>query len=450
MRFRTILALILFASALHATGREKRFSRTELIEDAEFIRTTLREVHPDAFAVYPEEEFERDFRQMNQRLRDSMTAMEFFMEAAPLLHRLGDGHTGMYPSLDLGDRKEEKILFPLIFSIDKRTRDLIVEKEWRSEGLTVPSGARIVRIDGIDAPLVVRRLTELVSGEEEYFRIHQLNHNGTVMNYLLPMLLEGETFRIEYEFGGRREELELGPRSVVDLFKVYGSMNSNKERPDYSFDIIGDSIGLIEFNRFQNMEAFKTFLQETFLLIREKNIRNLVIDLRSNGGGNSTLGDELFQYISPAAFQSFGLTTIRYSRQIKERMKSKQEYADGEIVVEDWGKLIPLRENELRYDGRLFLLIGNGTFSSASMFSWAFRYFGMGTVVGEPTGGQAVAFGDIYRSRLPNTGLNMATSWKHFYGYGATDQDRHGILPDYEVPEEEALEFTLKLIEGKK
>ena len=86
------------------------------------------------------------------------------------------------------------------------------------------------------------------------------------------------------------------------------------------------------------------------------------------------------------------------------------------------------------------------TFSSASSFAWAFRHFGMGTVVGEETGGMSVSFGDILPYRLPVSGLVCTVSWKRFWLYGADENDIHGTLPHYAVPQEEALDKALELI----
>ena len=38
----------------------------------------------------------------------------------------------------------------------------------------------------------------------------------------------------------------------------------------------------------------KMFADSMFVTLREKGIKNLIIDLRNNGGGNSMVGDVLF------------------------------------------------------------------------------------------------------------------------------------------------------------
>ena len=67
----------------------------------------------------------------------------------------------------------------------------------------------------------------------------------------------------------------------------------------------------------------------------------------------------------------------------------------------------PLTKEEGHYEGSVYLLISHHTFSSAGSFAWAFKEFGMGTVIGEESGGMNVSFGDIIYYKLPVSGLIM-------------------------------------------
>ncbi len=112
--------------------------------------------------------------------------------------------------------------------------------------------------------------------------------------------------------------------------------------------------------------------------------------------------------------------------------------------------LIQLRENKNRFKGNTYLLTSHMTFSSAASFSWAFKYFKMGTVIGEETGGIAVCFGDIINQVHPNTKIEYSGSHKKFYHYGATESDTHGTIPDFTIPEKDALDFAMDLIMKRK
>ena len=110
---------------------------------------------------------------------------------------------------------------------------------------------------------------------------------------------------------------------------------------------------------------------------------------------------------------------------------------------------LPLTPEEGRFTGNVYLLTSHQTFSSAGSFAWAFKAFGMGTIVGEETGGMNVCFGDILPYRLPVSGLVCSISYKRFWQYGADEKDIHGAIPHYAVPQAQAMDKALKLARRK-
>jgi C-terminal processing protease CtpA/Prc len=209
------------------------------------------------------------------------------------------------------------------------------------------------------------------------------------------------------------------------------------------------NIGIIEFNRFVNMGKSKLFLDSTFRILQKEKIENLIIDLRRNGGGIANLGDELFQYISPVRFAQFSKQIIKFSDLQKQHHNYPSKTRNG-IVVYEPKKLNRLKKNKLRYKDNVYLLTSHSTFSAATLFSWAFKYFEMGTIIGEETGGMSVGFASAIIPKLPNSGLNYRISTRKFYLHGATDDNIHGTLPDNNIEAEKALDFTIDLITRKK
>lgn len=202
----------------------------------------------------------------------------------------------------------------------------------------------------------------------------------------------------------------------------------------------------LDFREFSDRKKFSALLDSMFTEMADQGITNLIIDLRNNAGGNSDVGDELLQYLSPVPFQQYGPMTIRYSDHLRRSYPKWEFSEENGIYHKPAGELIPLRPNPHRFAGKgpVFLLTGKQTFSSATDFAWAAQYFGAAKTVGEETGGWLVCFGDTISFRMPHSGILYGTSWKKFYGYGATDAHTHGVLPDYPVAEEDALEHTLQ------
>ena len=160
----------------------------------------------------------------------------------------------------------------------------------------------------------------------------------------------------------------------------------------------------------------KMFADSMFVTLREKGIKNLIIDLRNNGGGNSMVGDVLFRYISPKPFKQMGKALVRVTP-TTIRLTGRTQMVPGWSFYNDESKgnlIPPLTKEEGHYEGSVYLLISHHTFSSAGSFAWAFKEFGMGTVIGEESGGMNVSFGDIIYYKLPVSGLSCTISFKRF------------------------------------
>ncbi|MBF2798974.1 hypothetical protein J5295_09775 [Riemerella anatipestifer] len=52
------------------------------------------------------------------------------------------------------------------------------------------------------------------------------------------------------------------------------------------------------------------FADSAFAEIKNRNIKNLIIDIRKNGGGNSMVGDILLQYIAKTNFRQYSDNTL--------------------------------------------------------------------------------------------------------------------------------------------
>jgi C-terminal processing protease CtpA/Prc len=89
-----------------------------------------------------------------------------------------------------------------------------------------------------------------------------------------------------------------------------------------------------------------------------------------------------------------------------------------------------------RFTGRLFLLTGPYTFSSAADFAAVVKDFGIGTLIGEETGGLRQSFGDTLPFSLPHSGIGCNVSHKRFYApLPEPGDDSHGTIPDIVVDE---------------
>lgn len=128
------------------------------------------------------------------------------------------------------------------------------------------------------------------------------------------------------------------------------------------------------------------FLDQLFQSVRENGTKRLVVDLRQNRGGSSRV-------LAPFIPRFAAL--------------------DG-----------------INQQGRLYVLVGRETFSSALMNALQFRKYTKAIFVGEPTGGKPNSFGETVTMELPGTDLALTHSTKYFR---QSEVDSDSFVPDFVV-----------------
>ncbi|MCL2072912.1 MAG: S41 family peptidase [Marinilabiliaceae bacterium] len=457
MKFKYLTTLILWIIAIAFGFSQSRFSKHQLESDLDNLYSVIYDIHPDMFAVMSKENFEKEFDKIKSNLKDSLTDFDFFVKVAPLIHDLEDGHTALRPPYYLLPPLETDIFletFPFKLLMNPQDTSLIVMKDFSGIEPIIPDGSRITQINNYSDKEVISKLLKYVSGEKIAFRMIMFNNYFSIVpSVILPVICETSVFTINYNINcieHLKTVKSIPANDIKEHFIPQEQSDMLGNQPNYRFEINKEHhTAIVRFDSFDLNNYLYTFLDSTFNVINEMNINNLIIDLRYNGGGNSRVGDEFFQYISKVPFEQYGKTYVKVSDVLKEW--EPEEYGDKEtssIIIFEVDELTPLRENPLRYNGNTYLLTSTDTFSSATDFAWAFQYFKMGTIIGEETGGLIVCFGDMMGFNLDNTNLHFGVSFKKFYGYGATDENTHGVIPDINLPAEKAMEKAFELIKN--
>lgn len=445
-KYLSIITILMLTLGVQA---QERFSKQQLISDADSLYAAIYEIHPDMFAEYPKVLFMEELNSIKETFKDSMTIFDQYKSIAPLISKLGDGHTSVSIPYNALKEINAKIL-PFDVDIDKSDYSIYLSKDYSTTQSEILPNETILSINGRSCSELVKDMLRYKSGEKESFKIELLKNRFAPLLYVLN---EDSVFDIEY----------MGEKNIPSSTTIHGipysewDAQKKQNRPDndtyYSMSIDSkNKIAIIDFRSFSDLSRFEVFLDSAFNEIKQQKINDLIIDIRKNGGGNSALGDELFQYISHVPFSQFGKVTIKISDRLKQKHNKDDKDFDVPNGIETFetDKLIALRDNKLRYTGNIYLLTSNYTFSSATDFAWTFQYFKTGTIIGEETGGLIVCFGDILGQTLLNTKLKFGVSWKKFYGYGATDDNIHPVEPDHEIAAEQAMDYAIDLIKKKR
>lgn len=448
---RNILFVILIVlSNIGAFAQNFKISHQQAMADLDSLILALKEIHPDLFFVRNENDFNDSLQKIKEALPvDSMTSIDFYKNVQPLTTMLEDGHTQLYfPTEEI--KQENNVVFPIHLNVDLNDSTLTTTNNFEIPAMTIKAGTQVLSINNHSYKEMVIQMLKYCGGERPFFRLSKIERDFV---HFLYMLYPANQFTVKFSDSETDFECTLNAIPYSDFLKKNVKEIENLQSP-YSFKILNDSIGLMQFNAFSGIDNFKIFADSMFTVVKKKEVKNLIIDMRANGGGDSRIGDELFQYISRVPFQQFSRTVTRYSPLQKKltinNFGSDYSSFPNGIVVNDTIQPIALRTNPNRFKGKVFLLISHMTFSSAGSFSWTFKKNNMGQIFGEESGGMSVCFGNVVIYKLPNTHINATISYARMYEYDANDQNIHGTIPDVIVNQDKALEYSIKYIKEER
>ncbi|TPD67222.1 S41 family peptidase [Flavobacterium microcysteis] len=460
-----LVLLILLLNGL-AVYSQKKYSPQEMKVDIDSLVRYIEETHPNPYYRYSKKKFQKDIQQLKKELNTNLSEIDFYLAFIKIISKLNDGHTGIDIPLNFYLKTNPSLLL-YEFTLSPQKPYIITGKPYTSIKNEIPKDSEIISINNISSEKIVKDIIALNTGERDEFKAE---YGANSFFFYLDYLYHAKgTYTIAYKLNGKEQKITVKGIPYQDYeeqaknLKQENSENENHQNgKNYTLKLIPEkSTAIISFQIF-DWDGFPEFCKQAFTEIKDKKIENLIIDIRNNLGGDSDVGDELFQFFMNHPYKQYDRVIGKNSRLIKERIRAherngkiltskdlatlkKAEGVYDTIVYEE----IPIRENPLRFNGKVCLLTSAQTFSSAADFAQCFSYYKRGKIIGEETGGLVVSYGDIVSHQLPNTKLFITISSKLYYNVGTKVNDWHGVIPDIKTPSSKALDKALEIIQNQ-
>ncbi len=423
--FSSVFNLMLLLIAVYFSYPDY-IEKEQAVEDLDFFVQTLENVHPDLYHNIGREQFHTLVKDSKENLPERITLEEWFKEISKITAVIKDGHTGPdFSFLANSGILFFKKIFPYKIRIIGEGIFVIKNYSYKDD---IEPGSEILKINGIAAAEVIKQTSSLLSYENKIFRDVLLT-----IPFYFGMWNDFGEFEIEYLENSTDEIKTINTfGGIYAKIEFQNEIMESYSEPYYEYELLDDNTGYIKFHRFSNLSRFKDFLKNSFDSMKTSQVNDLIIDIRDNGGGNSSLGDELLKYISDQKFRQFEKVKIKISDEVIKRNKISDKHIDsiGAVFTNENTSEIEPKEKEERFEGRVYLLTGERTFSSAADFTSAFQCYDVGEIIGGETGGLTVCFGDKFHFTLPNSGLRVGVSYKKFYNACGIENNR-GVIPDY-------------------
>lgn len=374
-RFKAILATAtlptrLWAGEAIAPPYQQQLSVEQRVAGLSLFWAEARQ-HFVHFSHVPELDWNRVYLTYLSKVIAAESTREYYhhmMQLAPLLH---DGHTSISPPPELADAFFAR---PPIRTALVQDKVLIEAVDSASLARRIRVGEELVAIDGLPVgQYAEQRVAPVVSASTPQDRRARLFGRQLLQGDAAKTL----TLRLRAHSGAQREETVA--RSG------YGDI---APRPEFQFKILPGKIAYLSLEHFESDAGLKAFERALPQIMAAK---ALILDMRSNGGGNGQVGLDLLSYLSkePIAL------AISYQRAGEAMMRAQGYQAINWVPLPGNGH--PYKKDRQRvFSGPVAVLAGPQTLSAAEDFLLAFDVMKRGTIVGQTTGGSTglpMAFG---------------------------------------------------------
>jgi len=388
------------------------FSKQTLQEDFLQMRQTLEQNHAALYEYTSKEVMDSLMERSYGLIRDSMYLHEFFVLLTPIISKIGCGHTNAWMPMSYWNQNANN-LFPLqIRLID----NLVVVAGNYTEDDQVPRGSVLLEIN--DKPV------------QEIIEEMKANYPADAMNtYFIQKAVERrfpmiyarrfgfpKEYRVLYALPGRKTS-ETQILVPANNEKVRSVVFKNYRAPELSMTLIEEKDAALmrieTFIYYDRVPYFTNFIDSCFSLIHEKEIKNLILDLRGNDGGDPFCAVPLFSYLEPEPLPYFAEPYGKYS-----------EFAR------------PIIRAEKAFNGNLLTILDGRCFSTNGHLCALLKHHKIGRFVGTPSGATYKCnAGKNTNAVLKNTGI-MLYFGRSTYAVAVDGMDKtEPILPDIPVNE---------------
>lgn len=464
---------------------QARIPAAALARDAEILRQALVALHPGLHRSNAPDEIAARFASLEAEFREDRTLPEAFLAVSRLTAGIRCGHTFPNPANQSkavsGQLLEGKRVLPVAFRwIDRR---MIVTRDC-TEGSVLPRGSEILSIDGTPVAAILDRLLPFgrADGSNDAKRIGLFEVRGDQrceafdLYHSLLFPSASPTYQLVVRRPGATAEEALAIPATTAEGRRSGLGAEPEPRdgePLWRLAYLDDGIAYL---RMPSWVAYKTswdwqgFVHATFDELAAKQVPALVIDLRGNEGGSGvgevilsrlvdrpTLGSSMQRFVRyrqvPGELAPFLDTWDDSFRDWGEEALGPLDIADRQpsLPAGTTGGFYRLREGNdpkaaepdgmvaprgARFAGRLFVLIDASNSSATFEFVSAVKRLGLGTLVGQPTGGnqRGINGGAFFFLRLPGSGIEVDLPLIAQYPrLGTGPRPDAGIEPDIPV-----------------
>jgi len=380
---------------------EERFSADQVKQDLDYLYSNAKKAHPALFWYTSEDNFDQEVSRIKSSLKGNYSEVEHLQQIAKLNSLIKCAHSDIKPSKKLNQYLNERAQF-IPINITKLSDGYVISENISGKPELDP-GTQILSINGIKIADIVSHLLPYIPADgDNISRKFNAFQRGFYKYYWLYQAPYQVKYQIAYQSNtGQKAEIQVAG-VLRSSFIAYRNQTPRQEPISLKMDT-ANQLAILTIHTFRNdlMEEaridFETFIQTSFLRIKEQGIDKLIIDLRNNGGGYSEYGAILYEHLTDSTYrycQRQSLTHNALLPEVKYDIPKTFDVFPKGITEEDgnfiWTHHSVLKERKRAknaFDGKVYFLINGGCASTTSEFASIAHAHQRGVFIGEEVGG---------------------------------------------------------------
>jgi hypothetical protein len=411
--YKYFTVLFLFFVVSKNIAAQQRLTLKQQQEDFTIFKTSMQEMHAGVYWFITPERFNKLYDSVYATLKENEDAEQFYLKVRYCMAALKHGHNGVNykgePGIAYRLNSLHKSKSYLPFSLQFLGKRLYIINNC-SGNKAIPNGSEILSINGKPVKQITNVLKQYIfaNGNNETYRYAQLGEYYQ-FHYLYQMLYGNPSFyKIEIiPFNKKKRSIvkvdAVLPQTIADEYKKQNGKDINDWGKLIEYKLLDgkQKTGYLKLETFssyrlqQGGEKMNDVIDSMFVRIKNDGIRNLIVDIRNNEGGDDWMTTTSYFKEIPSDkgaglpyFQSDKYTYIEHivetddNKQLLQlfknnpaamldkmpdgRFKLKPEYTEGDT------RGIELQKNAFK--GKVFLLQNGLTFSAGFAFAGKLNY----------------------------------------------------------------------------
>jgi hypothetical protein len=465
---------------IHGQEHSLMLTKDQAVEDFNCLRFALEYVHPRLYKYDNKATVDARFDSVRMQLTKGISGLDFLALVSKTNATVHCGHLYTIPQGQLEKQVLEKKVLP--FHVKILENKIYLFNDCSNSSIT--NGSQILSINGKSDNQIINAIIPGIASDgyiqTRKFRLMERYFFYTFHGFDLYYHLyvdRDEVFNIKYiEFGtNKAKTVTVKGISINDRQQLLTKKHSIDEMewfktpsPKFKMDIKKDYALLTISRSFydKNIDPdFDSLMSSAFSQIKDEGVKNLILDLRNNEGGDERQQIELISYLYNKPFklyQNIYLSHLDFrplKQIIIERDSSNLKFNNDDEYMRrindnlwinnyDYSDNLKLKQPKNNaFIGNLYVLMNGICFSSAADMISDIKKTTNAIFIGEETGGtyEGPTGGDNIVIQLPNSKIMVRISPDIQIGYMYQKHPiGRGVFPSYQI------EYTIKdIVEGR-